>query len=186
MEEQTIEKVVRKGLQPGKYIEWVKEQRQLEEEARIKSTIISKKQLDTKELEKRRKPLQKLDEENERKKRKQKLRLKEGELIFQDTVASLFPDIVKKKPAPPPDPYAGGESTDLRERCYYDFLEITYEANDFVFNNPFQYDFDWKQVLIGGKQRRRFLVDSGDPSRKHSRRKNTTSVPTVTHRGASS
>lgn len=59
---------------PGKYVDWVKEQRQLQEEMRIRSTVISKKQLDTKELERRRKPLQKLDEENERKKRKQKQR----------------------------------------------------------------------------------------------------------------
>lgn len=55
-------------------MEWITEQRQLTEEARIKAMIISKKQLDTKDLEKRRKPLQKLDEENERKKRKQKER----------------------------------------------------------------------------------------------------------------
>lgn len=58
----------------GKYIEWVIEQRQLQEKERIRNTVISKKQLDTKELERRRKPLQKLDEENERKKRKQKQR----------------------------------------------------------------------------------------------------------------
>lgn len=50
------------------------EQRQLERDARIKSMVISKKQLDTKELEKRRKPLQKLEEENEMKKRKQRQR----------------------------------------------------------------------------------------------------------------
>lgn len=58
----------------GKMVEWIMEQRQLNEEARIKAMIINKKQLDTKDLEKRRKPLQKLDEENERKKRKQKER----------------------------------------------------------------------------------------------------------------
>lgn len=58
----------------GKMVEWIMEQRQLSEEARIKAMIINKKQLDTKDLEKRRKPLQKLDEENERKKRKQKER----------------------------------------------------------------------------------------------------------------
>lgn len=91
-EQQIVEKPVKKGPQPGytmllndfqpvshivllgKFVEWITEQRQLTEEARIKAMIISKKQLDTKELEKRRKPLQKLDEENERKKRKQKER----------------------------------------------------------------------------------------------------------------
>lgn len=60
----------------------MQEQRRLQEAARIRSTIISKKQLDTKELEKRRKPLQKLDEENEKKKRKQKQRLISVYLIY--------------------------------------------------------------------------------------------------------
>ncbi|XP_074025268.1 missing minor mitochondria isoform X2 [Leptinotarsa decemlineata] len=159
LEEKSDEKAVKKGPQPGKYVEWVKEQRQIEEEARIKSTIISKKQLDTKELEKRRKPLQKLDEENERKKRKQKQRLKEGESIFQDTVASLFPDVVKEKPAPPPDPYAGGESHKELEKCYYEYIELSQLAEEFIDDNPYHYDFDWKQVLISGKQRRRILAD---------------------------
>ncbi|CAG9820637.1 unnamed protein product [Phaedon cochleariae] len=160
------DKTKQKGPQPGKYVEWVIEQRKLEEAARIKSTIISKKQLDTKELEKRRKPLQKLDEENERKKRKQKQRLREGETIFRETIASLFPEIVKEKPAPPPDPYAGGEPADERERCYYDYLEITQEAEDFKNSHPYYYDFDWKQVLTSGEQRRR-LLDEAYSSRKH-------------------
>ncbi|ENN73387.1 hypothetical protein YQE_10014, partial [Dendroctonus ponderosae] len=68
------ERPIRRGPLPGRYMEWTMEQRQAKEEARIKAMIITKKQLDTKELEKRRKPLQKLDEENERKKRKQKER----------------------------------------------------------------------------------------------------------------
>lgn len=153
LEEKCI-KVQKRVPQPGKYIEWIIEQRQLQEEARIKATVISKKQLDTKELEKRRKPLQKLDEENERKKRKQKQRLKEGDKIFQDTVASLFPDVIKEKPAPPPDPYAAKEALEARKETYRDFYQISVDATDFICKHPFTYEFDWKQVLASGKLRR--------------------------------
>ncbi|KAJ8909871.1 hypothetical protein NQ315_013505 [Exocentrus adspersus] len=72
MGEKAQAKPAPKGPQPGKFVEWMMEQKELEREARIRSMIINKKQLDTKEMEKRRKPLQKLEAENELKKRKQK------------------------------------------------------------------------------------------------------------------
>ncbi|VEN44432.1 unnamed protein product [Callosobruchus maculatus] len=158
MEEKAVEVVVRKGPAPGKYIEWVIEQRQLEEEARIKSTIISKKQLDTKELEKRRKPLQKLDEENERKKRKQRMRLREGENIFKETVATLFPDAIKEKPAPPPDPYIIEDEGLTQAKSHFNkYLDIDRDANAFVAANPYKYEFSWRSVLDGCRQRRKQL-----------------------------
>ncbi|XP_030747574.1 WD repeat-containing protein 63 [Sitophilus oryzae] len=141
------------GPQPGKYIEWVIKQRQLSEEARIRAMVINKKQLDTKDLEKRRKPLQKLDEENERKKRKQKQRLKEGENIFHDTVASLFPDVLKEKPIPPPDPYTTKYLTKEKQKCFENFEDLAEDADDFISTNPYLYDFSYKNLLVGNKQK---------------------------------
>ncbi|XP_050310085.1 dynein axonemal intermediate chain 3 [Anthonomus grandis grandis] len=152
-EKKEPEKPARKGPQPGKFVEWIAEQRQLKEEARIKAMIINKKQLDTKELEKRRKPLQKLDEENERKKRKQKERLKQGETIFKDTIASLFPDVIKEKPPPPPDPYAGGDPLEDKENCYQEFLDLSVETDAFIQANPLQYDFDFKNLLVASRSK---------------------------------
>ncbi|KAF7283489.1 hypothetical protein GWI33_000387 [Rhynchophorus ferrugineus] len=152
-DDKDIEKVIPKGPQPGKYIEWVKEQRQLSEQARIKAMIINKKQLDTKELEKRRKPLQKLDEENERKKRKQKQRLKEGENIFRETVASLFPDVLKEKPIPPPDPYVTSYDSDFKQSTMDDYEILADEASDFISNNPYHYDFSYKTLLVGNRKK---------------------------------
>ncbi|CAH1962918.1 unnamed protein product [Acanthoscelides obtectus] len=158
MEAKAVEVVVRKGPAPGKYIEWVIEQRQLEEEARIKATIISKKQLNTKELEKRRKPLQKLDEENERKKRKQRMRLREGEHIFKETVAALFPDAVKEKPVPPPDPYVIEDEHKSQAKYHFNkYLEVDKGAKIFVATNPYKYEFHWRSVLDGGRLRRKQL-----------------------------
>ncbi|XP_057667327.1 dynein axonemal intermediate chain 3 isoform X1 [Diorhabda carinulata] len=161
----------KKGPQPGKYVEWIIAQRQAQEEARIKATIISKKQLDTKELEKRRKPLQKLDEENERKKRKQKQRLKEGESIFMNTVTSLFPDIMKEKPLPPPDPYSSLEldSTSLQE-TYVGFRELKEHAEKFITSHPYNYVFYWKKVIANGRRRREKLANIKKDTRKASTR----------------
>ncbi|XP_060533316.1 dynein axonemal intermediate chain 3 [Cylas formicarius] len=158
-EEETDEREipVKRGPQPGKYIEWVKEQRRQAEEARIKATIITKKQLDTKELEKRRKPLQQLDEENERKKRKQKQRLKEGEHIFRDTVASLFPDAVKEKPALPLDPYGGGDPTEDKERCYASFHLLSDEARTFMQSNPLDNRFDFRTLILEARKRQQMI-----------------------------
>ncbi|XP_048518881.1 dynein axonemal intermediate chain 3 [Dendroctonus ponderosae] len=145
------ERPIRRGPLPGRYMEWTMEQRQAKEEARIKAMIITKKQLDTKELEKRRKPLQKLDEENERKKRKQKERLKQGETIFQHTVASLFPDVVKGRPPQPPDPYAGGDSHAAQLDCFQRYQQLQEAMERFIPAHPLQYEFSFKNLLVASR-----------------------------------
>lgn len=74
--------------------------------------------------------------------------MKEGDLIFKETVASLFPEIVKAKPPPSPDPYLGGDKSLDQEEQYEDYLEIESKANEFVKANPYIYKFNWKQVLM--------------------------------------
>ncbi|XP_066245978.1 dynein axonemal intermediate chain 3 [Euwallacea similis] len=145
------EKSVKKGFQPGKYMDWISEQRHLRREARIKAMIINKKQLDTEELEKRRKPLQKLDEENEKKKRRQKERLKQGEIIFRDTVASLFPDVVKEKPLPPANPYARGQPEEILANCYMYYEDLSKDTNEFIMTHPLKYNFTFKNLLVASR-----------------------------------
>lgn len=77
------------------------------------------------------------------------VRLREGDTIFHNTVAALFPEIVKEKPPPPPDPYAGGDAIEEKERCYEEYSKLFEEAEEFVYDNPYIYDFDWRQVLDG-------------------------------------
>ncbi|XP_066147096.1 dynein axonemal intermediate chain 3 [Euwallacea fornicatus] len=145
------ERPVKKGPQPGKYIDGIREQRHLRNEARIKAMIIKKKQLDTEELEKRRQPLLKLDEENERKKRRQKERLKQGDFIFRDTVASLFPDVVKEISPSPPDPYGGGQSEDILANCYMYYEDLSKDANEFIITHPLKHNFTFKDLLVASK-----------------------------------
>ncbi|KAJ8957937.1 hypothetical protein NQ318_001935 [Aromia moschata] len=147
-----------KGPQPGDFVEMIKEHRKHELETRIRKTIITKKQLDTKELEKRREPLQKLEEENELKKRKQKKRLKEGETIFRDTVAMLFPEVVREKPIPPPNPYAGGDAPEKMAACYAEYPVIAAEAYDYIDSHPYVYEYSWKKMMEGKPARSDILL----------------------------
>lgn len=77
------------------------------------------------------------------------VRLREADTIFRNTVAAMFPEVVKEKPPPPPDPYAGGDEAEEKERCYEEYKLLFEEAEDFVYQNPYNYDFDWRQVLEG-------------------------------------
>lgn len=158
IKKEKIEKVT-----PGqRYLQTVQEQRHINEQERIKNIILMKKQLDTEEMLKKKEPLQKLEDENEAKKRKQKLKLKESDKIFKDTVAMLFPDVVKAKPLPPPNPYVDIYTENTKKDVYDFFKQLAIEAQDFIEENPFSYQFNWKSTLVAGRERRQKLDDLGN------------------------
>ncbi|RZC37985.1 WD repeat-containing protein 63, partial [Asbolus verrucosus] len=148
-------------ISPGqRYLEIVREQHQGNEQARIKNIILQKKQLNTEELLKQREPLRKLEEENEIKKRKQKNKLKDSDQIFKNTVAMLFPDVVKAKSHLPPDPYEDCYDLNTKRKVFSDFQRLAMDAQDYVDENPFNYDFSWSAVLKQGKERRKRLDEA--------------------------
>lgn len=73
--------------------------------------------------------------------------MKDADIIFKDTVASLFPEIGKEKRKPPIDPYAGGDKTAVNLDRYEKYLNIEKEAKRFVERNSYMYGFNWKRVL---------------------------------------
>lgn len=147
-------------VSPGeRYLEHISQEHAAKEQERIKEIILDKKQLDTDQLYRLREPLRKLEEENEFKKRKQKTKHKESDKIFKDTVAMLFPDIVREKPQPPPDPYRGGNSFEVITDSFHGYHRLSREAQDYVEEHPFQYDFNWLSVLKTGRFRRKKLDD---------------------------
>ncbi|XP_063906169.1 dynein axonemal intermediate chain 3 [Zophobas morio] len=150
-------------ISPGmRYMEAMQEQQKANEQARIKRIILMKKQLDTEDLLKKREPLRKLEEENEIKKRKQKMKLKQSDKIFKEQVAMFFPDVVKEKPPPPPDPYVDCYSEAKKKVNFDDYYEIAVASQDYVEAHPFSYDFSWTTVLKAGRERRKKLDDSPD------------------------
>ncbi|XP_045467927.1 dynein axonemal intermediate chain 3 [Harmonia axyridis] len=154
---------------PGRYLEWIREKELAKEQERIKKMILKKKSLDTEALEKQRRPLIKLEQENELRRKKQRARIKGSETIFKETVAMLFPAIVKEKPQPPPDPYAGGDPLEDKEKCYAYYSEITKQAFRYLANTKVELDFNWKALLKEGRGRRKYLDNTFSKATHHER-----------------
>lgn len=161
--------------QPGHYLEWAEEQWRIKEEERMNKVLLLKKQLNPDLLVSQQMPLKNLQQEEERKKKKQKERLQKSDKIFNETVAMLFPDVIKKKPPPPLDPYAGGDPLDEKRACLIEYGEVSDECRVFVGENSFVYNFDWKKVMQAGRDRRRaidnqFLMFSHKDRRENDRK----------------
>lgn len=142
---------------PGKFSEWAAEQWNRKEEERLSKLLLAKKQLNRELLEEQHIPIKQYEEEKQKKKQRQEECLANSEKTFTETVAMLFPDIVKEKPPPPPDPYAGGEPKSEKERQYAEYQQMQDEMKMFVEDHPFMYVFDFKAVLQAGKLRRSML-----------------------------
>lgn len=171
-EQQTADQKVTKkaeGPSPGKYSEWVAEQWNRKEEERLSRLLLAKKHLNREVLEKQHVPIKKYEEEKQKKKRRQEERLANSQKTFNETVAILFPDIVKEKPAPPPDPYAGGEPKGEKEEKYAEYTQLQGEMIDYVQSHPFIYTLNWKAVLQAGRLRRQML-ETQQPKPTHRRR----------------
>lgn len=143
---------------PGKYEEWAREQWKKKEEDRMIKLLLAKKHLNRDDLEQAHGPIKRYEEDKARKKQKQEERLAEGPKIFHETVAMLFPDVMKEKPPPPPDPYAGGDSHETKREQFNKYQGMTKNLEDFIEQNPFLYKFDWKVVLLSGRERRNLLT----------------------------
>lgn len=143
--------------QPGHYLEWAEEQWRIKEEERMNKVLLLKKQLNPDLLVSQQMPLKVLRQEEERKKKKQKERLQKSEKIFNETVAMLFPDVIKKKPPPPLDPYAGGDPQEEKAACLAEYAAVSDICKEYISENVFVYDFNWKKVIQAGRDRRRAM-----------------------------
>ncbi|GJQ72757.1 hypothetical protein Trydic_g1410 [Trypoxylus dichotomus] len=143
--------------QPGHYGEWAKEQWQIKEEERMNKVLLLKKQLNPNILASQQMPLKTLQQEEEKKKKKQKDRLQSSDKIFTETVAMLFPDVIKKKPPPPIDPYAGGNLLEDKQTCIKEFAQVVEECKLYVKENIFEYKFDWQKIMQAGRNRRKTI-----------------------------
>lgn len=80
-------------------------------------------------------------------------RLKQGETIFQHTVASLFPEVVKERPPQPPDPYGGGDSHDAKLNCFERYQHLQGDMERFIQTHPLEYEFSFKNLLVASRAR---------------------------------
>lgn len=154
---------------PGQYKEWATDQWCRKEEEILSKILLEKKRLNKDLLEKQHQPIKRYEDDKKKKKVKQEERQGEAQNIFNETVAMLFPDAIKKKIPPPPDPYAGGDSVESKRVHYEAFTELVAEMDEFVEDHPFAYKFDWKFVIGAGRQRRK-LLDASQPRATHTHR----------------
>lgn len=171
-EQQTVDKKETKKPErppPGKFSEWAAEQWNRKEEERLNKLLLAKKHLNREVLEEQHIPIIRYEEEKLKKKQRQEDRLANSEKTFNETVAILFPDIVREKPPPPPDPYAGGEPKSEKEQKYAEYKQLQEEMMEFVQTHPFVYTLNWKAVLQAGSVRRQML-ETQQPKPTHRRR----------------
>lgn len=143
--------------EPGKYEEWANRIWRIKEEQRMNKVLLQKKSLDLDVLTRQQLPLTKIREDAAIKRKKQSGRLNEANKLFENTVAMLFPDAIDRKLPSTPDPYAGGDPTDVKVVHYENYLEITKQAQEVVNKNKYVYNFNWLNLIEQGKKRRKVL-----------------------------
>lgn len=159
---------------PGKYSEWCEKQWVEREQERMNSVLLHLKQLNPELLRTQQAPLKQIEKEEVVKRDKQMARQAEAGKIFEESVAMYFPHVLQKKPPPPLDPYAGGDSFEKKMTTLGEY-EISFPLHkQFIDTNPFTFNFDWQEILRNGRMRRQIFDVSSEcllHKTRHERRK---------------
>ncbi|XP_017771536.1 PREDICTED: WD repeat-containing protein 63, partial [Nicrophorus vespilloides] len=141
---------------PGKYEEWAHEQWIVKEQERMGNVLLSKKRLDTETLIKQQAPLKKIEEQEERKKQRQKERLHKANDIFNDTIAMLFPDLLKdREVVKETTTFTTADYENVKKQYFQAYDEVKDGVDTYVEENPFVYNFDWKVIKATNKQKKK-------------------------------
>ncbi|CAH1646939.1 unnamed protein product [Spodoptera littoralis] len=132
----------------------------------IERTIAVKKRINRTLLIEHEKPLRELETQRLEKERRMLEIMKNQKTIFNDTVAILFPEAIKK-------PYKSKKSllSDNKEALKKEYLTeyryIKENAKVMVSKNPYKADFRWEATLAEGKERRAALNIQQDFAKMH-------------------
>ncbi|CAK1545995.1 unnamed protein product [Leptosia nina] len=122
----------------------------------IERTIAVKKRINRAELIEQEKPLRELEAQRLEKERRMLEIMKKQKTIFNDTVAILFPEAIKKE-----EKVKKSLLSDNKHNLKKSYLEeYTYLKNSSIATvreNPFQAKFSWDSTLVEGKERRQAL-----------------------------
>lgn len=133
------------------------ERRTAREQARMQETLYALKKVNIEILQKQQIPLKEIEKQQEVKKKKIRRRIHRADTIFRENVAINFPNALSKQAGPAADPYAGGDTQDVKQQCFNTYLDLDKECSKYVTNHPFFYEFQWFQLLKEGYQRRLYL-----------------------------
>ncbi|CAH0729165.1 unnamed protein product, partial [Brenthis ino] len=122
----------------------------------IEKTIAVKKRINRAELIEHEKPLRELEAQRLEKERRMLDIMKNQNTIFNDTVAILFPEAIKKEEKIKKSYLTEGKSS-LKKRYLESYEELKNTASKTVREHSFKIDFSWENTLYEGKDRRQAL-----------------------------
>ncbi|XP_026489173.2 dynein axonemal intermediate chain 3 [Vanessa tameamea] len=122
----------------------------------IEKTIAVKKRINRAELIEHEKPLRELEAQRLEKERRMLEIMKNQKTIFNDTVAILFPEAIKKE-AKVKKSYLPLDKISLKRSYLGDYEELKSTASKTVRDQPFKINFSWENTLFEGRERRQAL-----------------------------
>ncbi|XP_061711497.1 dynein axonemal intermediate chain 3 [Cydia pomonella] len=122
----------------------------------IERTIAVKKRINKAELIEQEKPLRELEAQRLEKERRMVEIMKNQTNIFNDTVAILFPEAIKKPPKPAKT-YLPPDKGTVKREYIEDYEYLKESAMRTVKENPYHASFSWEATLTEGKERREAL-----------------------------
>lgn len=122
----------------------------------IERTIAVKKRINKAQLIEDEKPLRELEFQRLEKERRMLEIMKNQKSIFNDTVAILFPEAIKKPPKPKKT-YMSDNRDKLKNDYLEDYEYLKANALKTVRDNPYKASFSWEATLAEGKERKQAL-----------------------------
>lgn len=135
----------------------------------IERTIAVKKRINRAELIEHEKPLRELEAQRLEKERRMLQIMKNQKSIFNDTVAILFPEAIKK-PDKVTKSYLTDNTCSLKKIYLEDYEHLKQSALRTVKDNPYKVPFSWDATLAEGKERRQALNANEDYIHMHKTR----------------
>ncbi|KOB68983.1 WD repeat-containing protein [Operophtera brumata] len=127
----------------------------------IERTIAVKKRINRAELIEHEKPLRELEAQRLEKERRMLQIMKNQKSIFNDTVAILFPEAIKK-PEKVKKSYLTGSKHSLKKEYLENYECLKQNSLLTVKDNPYKGSFSWDGTLTEGKERRQALNANED------------------------
>ncbi|XP_021206860.2 dynein axonemal intermediate chain 3 [Bombyx mori] len=135
----------------------------------IERTIAVKKRINRAELIEHEKPLRELEAQRLEKERRMLEIMKNQKTIFNDTVAILFPEAIKKKEKVKKS-LLSDDKQSLKREYLEDYENLKSFAHKMVKENPYKIPFSWEATIAEGKERRQALNAHEDFIKMHKKR----------------
>lgn len=144
----------------------------------IERTIAVKKRINRAELIEQEKPLRDLEAQRLEKEKRMLDIMKNQKNIFNDTVAILFPEAIRKPPKIKKSLLSDDKSL-LKKQYLDEYIHLKAASLKMVQENPYKLSFSWEATIAEGKERRQALNPFEDFIKMHKWRLDDNDIPEV-------